>query len=161
MKALTPRTRVSRRLRATAVNSSSAPAAHGADCTGIGRALVVRNSAGGLGSLTQALEDLKLAVREASRGVEAVTVARSWNPHIVFLDIQLQDAPGREVASWLRSHPAMRSTPIVLLGDETQTVARPLSSSDFVFLNRSSSTPDFRMSISEALRHRPTCGDAT
>lgn len=161
MKASPPRSRTSRRQRGTARNSSPGAMGQGTDATEIGRALVVRNSAGSLHSLTQALEDLRLAVREASRGVEAVTVARSWNPHIVFLDIQLQDAPGREVASWLRSHPAMRTTPIVLLGDETQTVAHPLSSSDFVFLNRSSSTPDFRTSISEVLRHRHSHGDAT
>lgn len=132
----------------------------GAGTAEVARVLVVRNSAVSLPSLTVALEDLGLAVREASRGVEAVTMARSWEPDIVLLDTQLQDASGREVATWLRSHPAMRTTPIVLLGDQARATADLHANTDFVFLDRTSSTPDFRMSIRQVLRHRHAIGDA-
>jgi len=121
----------------------------------------VCNSTGSLPSLTTALEDLGLAVREAARGVEAVTLARNWEPDIVLLDTQLQDAPGREVAAWLRSHPAMRSTPIVLLTDQIRAVADQHPGSDFVLIDRTSTTPDFRVSIRQMLRQRHSHGDAS
>lgn len=81
------------------------------------------------------LQDLGFCVREAGRGVEAVSLVRHWEPQLILLDIQLRDASGREVESWLRAQASLREVPIVLLGGgsavesgHTIALAAPFSS---------------------------------
>ncbi len=160
MDASSPPMRPNRRRQTSGRRSSPIGAEHEFLPAEKTRALVVRNATSSLPSLTTALEELGLAVCEAERGVEAVTLARNWAPDIVLLDTQLQDAPGREVAAWLRSHPAMRTTPIVLLTDQAHAAADHHAGSDFVLIDRTSSTPDLRISIRQLLLHQHSHGVA-
>jgi CheY-like chemotaxis protein len=132
----------------------AAPEKSGTAVRRAGHALVVRSSADALPNLTDALEALGLAVREVSRGVEAVAAARHLLPDLIVLDTQLRDAPGREVAAWLRSHPALRATPIVLLGDRGEA-AESQGSVDLL-MARSASAPDMRSAIDQMLQRRPS-----
>lgn len=51
-------------------------------------------------------------VRTAYRGAEAVEVARAFVPHIAFVDLELPDLSGVDVARALR---AQRSTPLIVI----------------------------------------------
>jgi DNA-binding response OmpR family regulator len=66
-----------------------------------------------------ALEASGFDVHDMDKGVAVVSAARLATPDIVFLDDQLRDVPGREVVGWLRSNPALRATPIVLLSERS------------------------------------------
>lgn len=72
----------------------------------------------------EALEDAGFTVAETDSGVTAITFARLQPPDIILLGRQLHDASGREVVDWLRSNPASRATPIILLGTPAEDVAR-------------------------------------
>lgn len=54
-------------------------------------------------------------VLESSSGEDALRIAREHQPHLILLDLALEDLPGLEVAARLRSHPATRSIPLVAL----------------------------------------------
>ena len=71
----------------------------------------------------ETLEGAGFTVTEADSGVAAITSARDQPPDIILLGRQLRDASGREVMDWLRSSPASRSTPIVLLGTRAEDAA--------------------------------------
>jgi CheY-like chemotaxis protein len=51
----------------------------------------------------------------ADSGLAAVVAAREDVPDLIFVDTQLRDVPGREAIKWLRSNPALQSTPIFIL----------------------------------------------
>lgn len=73
----------------------------------------------------EALEGFGFTVTETDSGVTAVSVARCQTPDIIFLNRQLRDASGREVMGWLRSNPALTSTPIVMLGVRPEDAPPP------------------------------------
>jgi DNA-binding response OmpR family regulator len=59
----------------------------------------------------------------ADSGVAAVVAAREDVPDLIFVDIQLRDVPGHEAIRWLRSIPALQSTPISMLAPDTEVDA--------------------------------------
>ncbi len=54
-------------------------------------------------------------VRGETEGLKAVAAAHAFRPDLVLLDIMMPDLPGDEVASRMKSDPALRSIPIVFL----------------------------------------------
>ncbi|HYM30923.1 MAG TPA: response regulator [Candidatus Cybelea sp.] len=60
------------------------------------------------------LESEGLHVEEADSGVAAVVAARSIAPVVLCIDLQLRDVPGLLAIDWLRSNPALGTTPIIV-----------------------------------------------
>jgi DNA-binding response OmpR family regulator len=64
------------------------------------------------------LQGAGFSVDEADTGIAAVVAARRSLPDLVLVALQLPDVPGRQAVAWLRSNPALRTTPILVLGGE-------------------------------------------
>jgi two-component system, cell cycle response regulator DivK len=79
------------------------------------RALVVEAEPATLRLCRDILENSGFVVDAVDSGIAAVVAAREWLPDLIVMDLQLRDVPGREAIAWLRSNPALRSTPIIVL----------------------------------------------
>jgi len=66
------------------------------------------------------LESSGFAVDAVDSGIAAVVAAREDLPDLIFVDVQLRDVPGPEAIRWLRSNPALQSTPIIVLTAEAE-----------------------------------------
>lgn len=62
-----------------------------------------------------ALELSGLVVDSVDSGMAAVMSARETSPDLIVMDQELRDVSGREVIGWLRSNPALRATPVIVL----------------------------------------------
>jgi CheY-like chemotaxis protein len=73
------------------------------------------------------LEKDGFVVETVDSGIGAVVAVRERLPQVILIDLQLRDVPGREAVSWLRSNPALHSTPIVIIigGAEDSHVLAP------------------------------------
>jgi CheY-like chemotaxis protein len=60
-------------------------------------------------------------------GVAAVARARRKQPGVIIMDLQLRDSAGLEVIQWLRSNPALRSTPVIVLTTNAHDLSRSKS----------------------------------
>jgi DNA-binding response OmpR family regulator len=97
------------------------------------RALVVGADSATLQLCRDALESSGFAADTVGSGIAAVVAARETPPDLVLVDVQLRDVPGCEAIGWLRSNPALQSTPIIVLttnaeDDVVPTLARPYAS---------------------------------
>jgi two-component system, OmpR family, response regulator len=81
----------------------------------IRRALVAEAEPEALQLCRDVLEKSGFVVDAVDSGIAAVIAARDQCPDLIFVDLQLRDVPGREAITWLRSNPALRSTPIIVL----------------------------------------------
>ena len=92
------------------------------------RALVISADRVTLRSCRDALESTGFSVDAVESGIAAVIAARASLPALIFVDGQLRDVPGREAIKWLRSIPALKTTPVIVLASEAEdgvaTVAR-------------------------------------
>jgi len=79
------------------------------------RALVIEADPATQRMCRNILESSGFAVDAVDRGIAAVVAARAELPDLILIDLELPDVPGREAIGWLRSNPALRSTPIILL----------------------------------------------
>lgn len=88
------------------------------------RALIVTTESSTLRLCREVLERSEFAVDAVDSGIAALIAVRAGVPDLVLVDSQLRDVPGREAIEWLRSNPALRSTPIIVLTtnaeDETE-----------------------------------------
>jgi DNA-binding response OmpR family regulator len=70
------------------------------------------------------LERVGFVVVDAESGIAAVLSARASLPNLILVGLQLRDVPGPEAVEWLRSNPALHSTPLVVFiggpGDEAK-----------------------------------------
>jgi CheY-like chemotaxis protein len=91
------------------------------------RALVVETDPVTLRLCRDVLESSGFVVDAVDSGIAAVVAAREELPDLILMDLQLRDVPGGEAIGWLRSNPALRSTPIIVLtanvGDDADLVA--------------------------------------
>jgi CheY-like chemotaxis protein len=89
------------------------------------RVLIVASEPATLRLCSDVLKNSGIAVdiAVAESGVAAVVAARKDVPDLIFVDIQLRDVPGREAIRWLRSNPALQSTPISMLATDTEADA--------------------------------------
>jgi len=91
------------------------------------RALIVEGDSGTLGLCRHVLEAEGYKVDASDSGVEALKLALEVAPSVIFLDLNLRDVLGLQFLEWLRSNPALRSTPVigigVLGGDASRFVA--------------------------------------
>ncbi|MFZ1122982.1 MAG: response regulator [Candidatus Binataceae bacterium] len=89
------------------------------------RALVVGADPVTLRFCRDALKSSGFAVDAVDSGIAAVVAAREDLPDLIFVDVQLRDVPGREAIRWLRSNPALQSTPIIVLTTNAEDDAAP------------------------------------
>ena len=46
-------------------------------------------------------------------GMEALKLARQYNPHLILMDIQLPEVSGLEVTRWLKDDPGLKHIPVI------------------------------------------------
>jgi two-component system cell cycle response regulator DivK len=118
------------------------------------RALLVESNVGTQRLCRHVLERSGFVVDTVASGIQAVVSARNHQPDLILMDLQLPDVPCRQAVDWLRSNPALRSTPIVVLngasgdGDNfaddlpVTVVPRPLSAQSLQRAIERASTSD-------------------
>jgi CheY-like chemotaxis protein len=73
------------------------------------------------------------AISEASKG-EVLQAAERLSPQVVLLDLMMPRVSGEEVARWLRAHPRLGRTPIVVMSalSDAEVRARHLGADGFL-----------------------------
>ncbi len=80
------------------------------------RVLIVDDESGFTHLLRLTLEGTRrFLVEEVNDGRQTLTVARTFRPDIIFLDIVMPDIDGGDVAKQLRADPELADVPIVFL----------------------------------------------
>lgn len=62
-----------------------------------------------------ALQDFAVEVRPVNIGVDVVSVAQTFKPDIVFVDVLLQKKSGYDVSSEIKQHATLKNIPVVLM----------------------------------------------
>jgi CheY-like chemotaxis protein len=87
------------------------------------RALVVEADPGTRQAFQDVLNHCGMTADIVDNGVAAVARARRKRPDLIVMDLQLRDSAGLEVIQWLRSDPALRSTPVIVLTTNAHDVS--------------------------------------
>lgn len=61
------------------------------------------------------LQEHGVDLKVVNSGLDVIDVATKFNPDIIFVDILLQKQSGYEVGRLLKTHPILKSTPVVLM----------------------------------------------
>jgi two-component system cell cycle response regulator len=61
------------------------------------------------------LQDFAVELRNVTVGTDVLTVAQTFRPDIIFVDILLQKKSGYEVCNELKNHPEFANIPVILL----------------------------------------------
>jgi len=95
------------------------------------RALLVEPNVDTQNICRNILERSGFLVDAVATGLQAVVCARTHQPDLILVDQQLPDGPCCQAREWLRSNPALRLTPIVVLngsaGDTTLSETLPVA----------------------------------
>ena len=99
-------------------------------------ALVVDDSAANRRILASLLESAGAQVTTATGGREAIQLARTHQPHIIFMDLKMPDLDGLEATRQLAQDPATAAIPVIAvtasaLGD-ARTAARTAGCADYL-----------------------------
>ena len=92
------------------------------------------------------LEAHGYATLQTKEGVEALEMARTHNPDLILMDIQLPEVSGLEVTRWIKEDEALKHIPIIAVtafamkGDEEKIreggceayIAKPISVTKFL-----------------------------
>jgi PAS domain S-box-containing protein len=65
--------------------------------------------------IVKLLSCVGFVVREATNGKEGIEVWKSWNPHLIFMDMQMPVMDGYEATRWIKDQPHGHQTPIIAL----------------------------------------------
>jgi two-component system, sensor histidine kinase and response regulator len=79
------------------------------------RILVVDDRADNCLVIERLLSPLGIVVREARNGEEAIAVWEEWQPHLIWMDMQMPVMNGYEATRQIKSHPLGKKTVIVAL----------------------------------------------
>lgn len=88
------------------------------------RILIIEDNPGDVRLLKDALKELKapVEIRVASDGAEGLRIildgsgsAETWNPDLIFLDLNLPKVGGHEVLARLKADPEKRLIPVIVL----------------------------------------------
>ena len=101
------------------------------------------------------LEDLGFEIEAVDSGIGAVMAARERCPDLILVDMQLRDVPGREAVEWLRSNPALKSTPVIILAANSEDEADAASMLPGVLLRKPVSPVTIRRAIRGVLEKVP------
>jgi two-component system phosphate regulon response regulator PhoB len=88
------------------------------------RILIIEDERDVVDLLTFSLRKAGFAVSTANDGAEGLQRARSEKPAFIILDLMLPKMPGLEVCKVLKSDPATRQTPIMMLTARAEEVDR-------------------------------------
>jgi PAS domain S-box-containing protein len=93
------------------------------------RILVVDDRADNCLVITRLLSPLGLLVREARNGEEAIVIWENWQPHLIWMDMQMPVMNGYEATRRIKAHPLGKQTAIVALTasafeEERKTILR-------------------------------------
>ena len=116
------------------------------------RALVVEADPATLQLCRAVLESSGFVVDAVDSGIAAVVAAREGLPDLILMDLQLRDVPGREAIGWLRSNPALRSTPIVVLTANAEEEADLVATRPGASLRKPVSPAAIQRTIREVLQ---------
>ena len=99
-------------------------------------ALVVDDSTANRRILASLLESAGAQVTTATGGREAIQLARTYQPHIIFMDLKMPDLDGLEATRQLAQDPATSEIPVIAvtasaLGD-ARTAARAAGCADYL-----------------------------
>jgi len=79
------------------------------------RILIVEDNADLRAVLVDALSDADYEICEASNGMEALTLAESWLPDAILLDLMMPDMDGAEFLRARRERPFLARVPVMVL----------------------------------------------
>lgn len=115
-------------------------------------ALVVGADPATLRLCSGVLEGSGFAVEVVDSGMEAVVAARQRTPVLILIASQLSDVPGREAVHWLRSNPALRLTPVIILAAYAEKDKGMDGSGPSVILQKPYSAQDIRKAVTRLVR---------
>jgi CheY-like chemotaxis protein len=116
------------------------------------RALVVEADPAMLRCCRDILERSGFVVDAATSGIAAVVSARDRQPDLILMNLQLPDVPAREAVGWLRSNPALQSTPIIVLKATAADDADFAAAGPIAFLRKPISTLTIQSAIRQFLK---------
>jgi CheY-like chemotaxis protein len=116
------------------------------------RALVVEAEPATVQLCRRILESSGFVVDVVDSGIAAVVAAREKLLDVIFIDLQLHDVPGREAIGWLRSNPALGSTPIIVLTANAEDDADLAAIRPDASLRKPLSTITIRRALREVLK---------
>jgi PAS domain S-box-containing protein len=100
------------------------------------RILIVDDKPDNRQLLIQLLSPLGFELREASNGREAIEVWKTWQPQLIFMDLQMPVLDGFEAINQMRKNQNSRITKIIALSagtlEEKQTAALEAGCDDFI-----------------------------
>jgi two-component system, OmpR family, alkaline phosphatase synthesis response regulator PhoP len=103
---------------------------------GNGKILVVEDDANMSKSLRQVLENEGFQVKDNSKGLDALTTARSFLPDIILLDHLLPDITGFDVCRRLKAEDLTSRIPIIMVtgnhGETDAVMALELGADDYI-----------------------------
>lgn len=79
------------------------------------RILVVDDRADNRLAIVRFLSPLGILVREAENGQEAIAIWEEWQPHLIWMDMQMPVMNGYETTKHIKAHPLGKQTAIVAL----------------------------------------------
>lgn len=88
------------------------------------RVLIVDDDAASVQTLVRVLRDRECEVRVAASAARALHTAAEFRPAVIFLDIELPDMGGYELATLLRQHPLLQHVRLIALTGEGGHPAR-------------------------------------
>lgn len=91
------------------------------------RILVVDDQVENRQLLVKFLSRLKLDVRQAANGEEAIALVAQWRPHLVWMDIRMPNINGYEATQVIRTTPEGQAIPIIALTAQASRSDRTLA----------------------------------
>lgn len=88
------------------------------------KVLIVDDSLAERANLKAILEDAGCQVAEAKDGKEAVTKASEEKPHIIFMDIVMEEMDGYEATRAIVNDNVLKSTPVIFVSSKKQKADR-------------------------------------
>ena len=79
------------------------------------RILVVEDLEENRRLLVEILTSIGFEVREATQGVEAISLWESWLPHLIFMDLRMPIMDGYTATKYIKEHPQNQETIIIAL----------------------------------------------
>jgi serine phosphatase RsbU (regulator of sigma subunit) len=83
------------------------------------RILIVDDEPFNVDYLTQELEESNCETNAAYSGKEALEIVQAWEPDLILLDIMMPGMDGYEVLARLKSNPAARDIPVIIISAES------------------------------------------